>query len=716
MSEREKAIMTSPLIRPLFPVAVVIACLACALLPSAAQAFANVGAAPVAGSPGLPDGRVYEEVSPANKNGNPAGTPGNGSVPTIVAEAGGEGVAFNALGSIGETKNGFQFMDVAKRGGETWVSYGAQPRALGPNGQTALNLQPTQIGFSTDLTKVLFRSNDTYLREVRSRTPLLYDIPTGLVTWLAPPPATPGSGIIAGFSSDMSTAYFWIEGPMGFYEWHDGVESPAGVLPNGSVEPGALPAGSLGAEADFWQSGLHGQVSEDGTRAFFVSRAHELYVRETAADGSQRTVLVSRDTVLPLVGGEAAAAPHGVLEITFPEETAHGEELSGGAIAGENDSLSYGDAYASPDGSRVFFASEDQLTTAAPQGGGMYEFNTGTETLTYLPGVGVSPILVSSHDGSRFLFNGPSGVSLWSEEGGSGGRVTPIGPYPVGGEAQATPDGSVFAFESAAPFAGFNNGGSHINGYGEGPFRNQEVYRYDVAKNSLSCVSCPPAGVTPSSNAYMGHDHPKSILRDGLLIDGENRALSVDGSRVFFDSSDPLVSQDVNTAPLEYRPGEEEPYFERGRDVYEWENGRVYLVSTGTSSQNSYVGDESEDGNDVFFSTAQGLSPGDTDETYDVYDARVPRPGDHAPPPPAPCEGDVCQGPPSVYMLLEAPASATFSGLGNPMQASSGIVATRVLPARKTAKCRRGLVKRRGRCVKGNVRRSRVEGSKRGRR
>ena len=47
----------------------------------------------------------------------------------------------------------------------------------------------------------------------------------------------------------------------------------------------------------------------------------------------------------------------------------------------------------------------------------MYEFNTLTGSLTYLPGVGVSPILVSSRDGSRFIFNGPGGLSLWSEEG-----------------------------------------------------------------------------------------------------------------------------------------------------------------------------------------------------------------------------------------------------------------------------------------------------------
>ena len=56
-------------------------------------------------------------------------------------------------------------------------------------------------------------------------------------------------------------------------------------------------------------------------------------------------------------------------------------------------------------------------------------------------------------------------MSLWSDEARpEGGTVTPIEPDPVGGEAKATPDGSVFVFESAAPLAGFNNGGSHCGG------------------------------------------------------------------------------------------------------------------------------------------------------------------------------------------------------------------------------------------------------------
>jgi hypothetical protein len=669
-----------------------------AALPASASAEATIAPAPIPGSPGLPDGRVYEQVSPPNKNGNSAGQPIGPIPPTMFAEGAGDGVAYNSAGgSIGNTKSGGQSMFVAKRAAGGWLSNGAQPRSTGE--QALLALTPEEIGFSEDLTKVFFWSRTTYLPGVRSEAALVYDIAGGSTTWLDPPPASSEAealAVVAGYSGDMSTFYYRTR--TGFYEWHDGVLSVAGVLPDGSVEPAALAAGlpALPPEREHQASEQRNQVSEDGSRAFFVSSAGELYVRETAADGAQSTVLVSRDTLLAPVNGLPAPAPHGALKIRFPMGDYEGEALSSSHLFR---TFSEGYLYASPDGSHAFFATEDQLTSAAPGGGGMYEFNTLTGTLTYLPGVGVSPILVSSRDGSRLIFNGPSGLSLWSEEGPEGGTVTPIEPFPVGGEARATPDGSVFVFDSAAPLAGFNNGGSHFDlEAGEGPFRNQEVYRYDVGKDSLTCVSCPPAGIVPSGNAYMSDDAYRST---GVLF--ENRGVSTDGSRVFFDTPDPLVSQDVNTRPLELNPHPEPVYFEHGRDVYEWENGRIFLISTGTSGHNSYLGDLSANGDDAFFSTSQGLAPGDTDEAYDVYDARIPRPGDHAPPPAAACQGDVCQGPPSVPALLGAPASATFNGLGNPAPESvpgGRGPNTKPKPKSKAKGCKKGFVKRKNKCVK----------------
>jgi hypothetical protein len=139
--------------------------------------------------------------------------------------------------------------------------------------------------------------------------------------------------------------------------------------------------------------------------------------------------------------------------------------------------------------------------------------------------------------------------------------------------------------------------------------------------------------------------------------------MSANGRRVFFDTPTPLVAQAVNGK----------------RDVYEWEadgegscvtvGGCTFLISSGSASENSYYLDNSESGGDVFFATSAGLVPGDTDEAYDIYDARVPRPGDTTPPAVPPCKGSVCQGPPPVPQLLGAPPSETFSGPGNPAPA-----------------------------------------------
>jgi hypothetical protein len=682
--------------------------LACALQGAVgaapAGAFATVAPAPVVGSSGLPDGRVYEEVSPPNKHGNAAAPPVNYEAPAMFAEAGGEGVAYTVNGAaIGNTLSGLQRFIVAKRGAEGWVNAGAQPRAIGEQNLIADN--PAEVGFSADLNKVFFGSQAQYLAEAPTSAPLVYDIANGSIGWLDPPPATSEENdkrpsihnieaVVAGFSSDMST--FYLKTETGFYEWHDGVLSVAGVLPDRSVDPHAQAAGRPFARVEGGQldleSQLRNQVSTDGSRAFFVSSTGgtpELYVRETDAGGVQSTVLVSRDTLLPSVNGLPAPAPAGVEELAIPDY----KQEEGG-----NESYpSF--VYASPDGSRAFFASASQLTSDAPAGGGMYEFNTDTNVLTYLPGVGAAPILTSSQDGTRFLFDSPAGgLSVWSETGSSGGTVVPIEPLSISGEAWATPDGSVFVFESAAPLAGFNNGGSHIRRAGFGLNRNQEIYRYDMAENSLSCVSCPPTGIVPTGDAYISHatSNPNSTILGPMLF--RPRGVSTDGSRIVFDTPDPLVPQDTNARPPSNAFGGD-TFFENGRDVYEWENGKIFLISTGTSSENSFVGDESANGDDVFFSTAQGLAPGDTDGGYDVYDARVPRPGDRPPPSPVACEGDVCQGPPSVPSLLGTPASATFDGLGNPSPPPPSTPAKKTT-IKKAAKCKKGFVRKKSKCVK----------------
>jgi hypothetical protein len=625
---------------------------------------------PTAG--GLPDGRVYEQVSPANKNGNVV-RPGNLSIG--LAKANGEAVVFTGSGPMGAAASGLDEVFVARRSGSGWATSATRP--LKPGEVSYESGRPLTLVPSLDFSSFLFTTYGSYtLTEppgdgVGANVYLSHD-PSVEATWIAQPTIAnwhPALGenngirdyLVVGGTSDFSTAYFTYSGTLmpqdasraggwGFYEWSGGALREAGILPDGTLSPfGAVPAAIGGAPfrafvQPFEPQALDNEVSTDGSRAFFVSpdpsvasgAPPELYVRDIGADGAKRSVLVSR-SMLP--GHEGEPAPDGPVDmVNTPVENA--------SPAG----ASY--VYASADGSQAFFASVDQLTSAAPADGSTkwYDYSLDTGSVTYLPGV-TGSIASASPDGSDFIFENnatvPAELDLWTR-GPAGGTVTTITQLPesvnVGGPSyghldvsggRASADGAAFVFRTNAPVAGFNDGGGF-----------EQVFHYWVASHELTCVSCPPSGVTPSGNAEVSYNDAS----EEPLTTLDSRVMSSDGSRVFFDTPDPLVSQAAN-APA--------------RDVYEWENGHVSLISSGSSNEDSFVLDSSASGGDVFFTTTAGLVPGDVDEVRDVYDARVPRLGDRPPPSTVPCEGDVCQGPPSVPHLLSPPASETFNGAGN---------------------------------------------------
>ena len=691
------------------PVAVIATLTLTAALPSSALAYATVEGPPTFSSAsGLPDGRVYEQVSPANKNGNEAGAGSSNNQVGIahyaLAAPEGNSMLFEGTGPMGETASALNLYFVATRTVHGWVTRSILPRTQQSAAEALeLQVQPVHLDPSPDLSHVMIAARkgsfsappnaecgerQLYLSGPDPFTP---------ATWLDRPEiANAGeacgeegeAGAPVGGTPDFSTVYFTFPGTLlpedasrvagwGFYEDAEGMVREAGVLPDGHIDPfGAVPAASGYGRA------LDGnQVSADGSRAFFVSpdpasgssEPVELYVRE----GGAKTVLVSRDTLLPEVGGLPASAPGGVVPMLNPTEQ--------DPIIRETPNASGSDVFASPDGVQAFFQSEDKLTPDAPEGPPAnvspktYGFDVDAGSLTYLPGVS-GHIVATDEDGSSLAFVNtsvsPARLDLWSA-GPDGGTVTPIVQLPEEGvsEARMSSDGSVVVFVTSSTLdeGNFNSGGR------------RQIYRYNAQTNVLGCVSCSPPGHTPASNVVMSPLRASEVggLPPAGMVD--ERGVSADGDRIFFDTADPLVPQATNTG---------------ASDVYEWENGVVYLISRGKSPENSYFLDNSEDGSDVFFATSEGLVPGDTDGAYDVYDARIPQPGDNPPSAAVPCEGSVCQGPPSVPSPLGAPASATFSGLGNiaPEQTATPPAAKTTTP--KTVKCKKGYVKKKNKCVK----------------
>lgn len=272
----------------------------------------------------------------------------------------------------------------------------------------------------------------------------------------------------------------------------------------------------------------------------------------------------------------------------------------------------------SQDGSFVYFVAGGVLASGAPSGGccNLYVLHQGEVV--------------------RFV----AMLSATDESSGGGGKLAHGDWIPGIGlrEAQVTADGSHLAFISHEQLTTYKN------------YDRQEVYVYDASTGSaglVSCVSCNPSGMPPSTSTFLPISWSSSYAQ---------RFLSSDGSRVFFDSDEALVPQDANGQ----------------RDVYEWEQdgsgechregGCLYLLSGGTSTDGSFFLDASTSGDDVFVITRAQLLSQDQNEVFDVYDARV---GASVPIASPACTGSGCQGLPGSPPIFATPSSVTFNGVGN---------------------------------------------------
>ncbi len=293
-------------------------------------------------------------------------------------------------------------------------------------------------------------------------------------------------------------------------------------------------------------------------------------------------------------------------------------------------------------------------------------------------------------------------------------RESGVYPYPGTQTAEASPDGRYLAFMSERSLTGYDNRDASS---GE---PDQEVYRFHYepgapAGGSLVCASCDPTGARPAgwrlqrgmSDVAVGGapwkgrwvaatilGRTESAIQEGLY---EPRYM-LDNGRLFFDSHDALVPQDINGV----------------NDVYEYESGGtgscpaansgcVALLSGGTGPDESAFADASVSGDDVFFLTADKLAPQDVGNEYDMYDAHVcsaeaPCPTSALRSPPCTNEAS-CKAPQALQPGVFGPSgSATFSGAGNSPPPSPAIPAK---VTKKTVKCRKGLTKnKKGKCMK----------------
>jgi hypothetical protein len=313
-----------------------------------------------------------------------------------------------------------------------------------------------------------------------------------------------------------------------------------------------------------------------------------------------------------------------------------------------------------PSGSTFAGISDDGTWVFYMWAGDIYAFDVGensTERITTsedaelvnisADGSHVYLLSSSSLDGSS-LPPGEHHLYLWTQAGGIEyiATVSPddltsepslaswtseaVNPRPAdygpGGEpSRTTPTGSVLVFESHARLTAYDNA-AHI-----------EIYRYDSATADLQCVSCNPAVESAGQDAHL--ESP-----EGVTVTAVIHNVNTDGRRVFFETPEALVGNDMDGIT----------------DIYEWTagagggNGTVSLISSGhtqsypqllpgSDGQNRLLG-ITPSGEDVLFKSWEQLLPGAGEGgVLSIYDARVD--GGFAEPDTARgCSGDVCQG------------------------------------------------------------------------
>jgi hypothetical protein len=680
--------------------------------------------------PGLPDGRAYELVSPAQKIGQ-----------VFPREP------FSAFGSCSECLPGvtIQMMPMQSTPDGEALLYEGQPFSLGLasganeylakrgaggwgteslSGPTFQNISAQgYAAFSADLSRgVIYQANppltpdapgrgglafaNLYLRAGAALTPLILEEPPNR------PPGTPGaeqdpfqvryaganpgSTLSEAFTHVAFEANDALSGPTGvapaapavgpnekcaflgsscnLYEWVAGQLRLVNVLPGNEdaageavIGSGRLLSNALSAPTEF--PNVERAVSADGSRIFWsdqesghvyarvggtetlevpgpalckesVPAAERACFQTASVDGSR--VLLSDGSLYELDGASSAYEP--VADLTEGEGSFEG-------ILGTSEDLS-----------RIYFVDKAALSEEANANGEQAE---GGKFNLYLWEEGETTF-IGRLDGSDNLQATNGHYGAW--KGAGPDRL-----------AQVSADGRYLAFVSHARLTGYDNavsggGGNCVGNLIASPNCN-EVFEYDALKGTLSCASCNPSGarplghsvlsVTKGSNAFFPFPQPGNLSRAGE-------------GRLFFESHDVLSPRDTNG---------------RIQDVYEWEPngvgsckraaGCVYLISGGRSENDSMFLESSHSGDDAFFITREQLVPADRNSQLDVYDARV---GGGFPEAEAPfCEGDACAGPPAIPPTPSGADSSLFSGPGNLTQPK--------------ARCAKGKVRRRGRCV-----------------
>ena len=422
------------------------------------------------------------------------------------------------------------------------------------------------------------------------------------------------------FESDLQLASNDENEVVDVYEWY-----PGGIRVVSTDASGKAASGRAGIQAFGQMLSPPGSVSADGSRIFFMHDGAPL--AGDAPEGDD-----------PEDPGDPERSGAGIQSVYMRE----GDEITHvSPRRGSGPDTSVWFVGASADGDVAYLETTQQLTPESKEPGrAIYSFDVAADELTLLAdGPEGVQMLGFSADASTFVYRQRDSSGLVVSRNGT---ATPLGTVDVLDRfllsrvasdrldqraLRISKDGAVVVFASAGEFAG----------NAPGPVR---VYRWE-AGHGLDLISVNP-GEEQTADASIG-TYPtffpgnarEEIFNTHKEKPNLGRVISDDGSRVFFETPEALVSRDVNGAT----------------DVYEWHDGEINLVSPGTGGKSLYH-ESSADGKTVFFLSFDRLLPEfDRNNNRDVY---VAQPGGGFPPPTPPdCEAELCQSAPPPPLANE---------------------------------------------------------------
>jgi hypothetical protein len=349
--------------------------------------------------------------------------------------------------------------------------------------------------------------------------------------------------------------------------------------------------------------------------------------------------------------------------------------------AGEFAPAQYLDA--SADGERVFFMTSQMLTNDAQSGGAkIYMYDARADAghrLTMLspPGADSDGLAGVSDDGHYVYMMTDGEFILWHN-----GTTETIGPVPEAIKVWDLTDGVNYEQQQLRESRVTPDGRYFVfvtdHGANIGGYDHGNCNGPGIGCHEVYVYSADSNTVTCASCNPTGATATANASDVAAEFHGGARTTTYQ-NRVISDNGELVFFSTAEALVSQDTNGKSDAY------VFNTRTGKVSLLSSGTDPSGSYFVDTSASGNDAFIVTRQKLVGWDDDESYDLYDVRVGG-GLPEPPPLRPaCVEEACQGSPPSASATGSPASLSFTGSGN----SSAAVVRRLTNAQKLSRALR---------------------------